>query len=352
MLKPIFYNPLWICGVLLTLGAIVACTTNRNPNVKVQFVNPKDGWIVGAQLLSTTDGGRTWNIIRDKGFGTFEAESIGYGHRSIQFIDSSTGVQLGGNVLAKTHDGGRTWTEQVSIPKSLEQNIPPQSVFFLSSEVGWVVGENIYHTTNGGRSWLSLSKTPLGNHQRQRQMRIAPSHADYMPALWFTDAGTGLMARLDGEVYYTNDGGKTWELIWSVDKKITDVFFISDHEGWIVGDEGFIARTNDGGRTWVTVSIQTKADFTSIFFLNAQLGWVTGLNSTILYTRDGGRTWQRSSIANLKGSPPLASVSFADSLHGYAVGGNSDPMYPSAWSPSNVILFTGDGGQTWRPIRP
>lgn len=352
MLKPIFLVVLLFCGVLMVIGAIVSCTTNTNPNIKVQFVNSRVGWIVGARLLKTTDGGRTWNVIRSDGFGTFEAESVGYGHRSIQFIDSNTGVQLGGNVLAKTTDGGRTWTEHFSIPKPVGQDVPPQSLFFISPEVGWVVGEYIYHTTDGGRSWISLSKTPVGDHQRQRVMRIAPSYADYMPTIWFSDVGNGLMARLDGEVYATNDGGKTWKMAWRVDKKITDMFFIDNQTGWIVGDGGFMARTTDGGITWLALSTNTKADLTSILFLNSQMGWAAGSDSTILHTKDAGATWQRASITELRGSTPLASISFTDSLHGYAVGGNADPMLPSLLAPSNVVLSTTDGGETWRCIRP
>lgn len=352
MLKSIVYLTLWSCGLLLMIGALVSCTANRNPNVKVQFVNPQVGWIVGTQLLNTTDGGRTWNVIHSEGFGTFEAEYIGDGHRSIQFIDSRTGVQLGGNVLAKTTDGGRTWTERFSIPKPAGQEIPPQSLFFISPEEGWLVGEYVYQTTDGGRSWISLCRTPVGNNQRQRAMRIAPSYADYMPAIWFSNPENGLMARLDGEVYSTNDGGKSWKLTWRVDKKITDMFFINNQEGWVAGDEGFIARTSDGGKTWSPSSAQTKDDLTSIFFLNKQLGWAAGYNGTILYTIDGGVTWLRSSVAGLMGSPPLASISFTDPLHGWAVGGNSDPMYPSLFAPSNVVLSTDDGGQTWRAIRP
>jgi hypothetical protein len=139
-------------------------------------------------------------VIRNEGFGTFKTDYIGYGHRSIQFIDSQVGVQLGGNVLAKTSDGGATWDDRLAIPKPPGQDNPPESVFFISPDVGWVVGEYVYHTTDAGRTWTPLCKTPVGNQQRQRAMRIAPSYADYMPAIWFSDAKSGLMARLDGNI--------------------------------------------------------------------------------------------------------------------------------------------------------
>jgi photosystem II stability/assembly factor-like uncharacterized protein len=345
MLKSGVLSAFLSCGLLLMIGA-VSCTT-RTPNIKVQFVDSRVGWIVGARLLRTTDAGRTWNVIRNNGFGTFEAEYIGYGHRSIQFIDSKVGVQLAGNVLAKSTDGGVTWTKHLSIPKPVGQEIPPQSLFFISPEVGWVVGEYLYHTTDGGRTWISLCKTPVGDHQRQRAMRVAPTYADHMPAIWFYNATNGVMARLDGAIYLSNDGGRTWEMILRVDNRITDMYFINSEQGWIVGDGGFMARTDDGGRKWTLLSPQTKTNLTTIFFLNTQLGWTAGFDSTILYTRDGGVTWQKSSVMGI-GATPLASISFSDPLHGWAVGGNSDPMYPSLSAPSNVVLWSDDGGQSWR----
>jgi len=346
MLKSVVFPALLACGLVLMLG-VVACTT-RTPNIKVQFVDSRVGWIVGARLLRTTDGGRTWNVIRSDGFGTFAAEYIGYGHRSIQFIDSKVGVQLGGNVLAKTTDGGATWNEHLSIPKPAGQEVPPQSLFFISPEVGWVIGEYVYHTIDGGRTWTSLCKTPVGNPQRQRAMRVAPTYADYMPAIWFSNAGNGVMARLDGEIYSSKDGGRTWEMMLRIDNRITDMYFIDSQQGWIVGDGGFMARSDDGGRKWTSLSLQTKSDLTTIFFLNSQLGWTAGADGTILYTRDGGVTWRKPSVTGSNGATPLASISFSDDLHGWAAGGNSDPMYPSLSAPSSVILSSDDGGQSWR----
>lgn len=113
MLKRFAASTAVLSSLLFSLG-VVACTGQKTPNIKVQFINSSVGWIIGPRLLQTTDGGRTWSVIRSEGFGTFQAESIGYGHRSIQFIDSAKGVQLGGNLIAKTTDGGRTWGEQSS----------------------------------------------------------------------------------------------------------------------------------------------------------------------------------------------------------------------------------------------
>jgi photosystem II stability/assembly factor-like uncharacterized protein len=315
--------------------------------VKVQFVNANAGWIVGPRLLTTQDGGKTWIELRRDGLGTIEAEDIFQGQHWIQFTSPETGWSVGGSGVAKTTDGGRTW-KSIVVTDGEDQSL--QSLFFISPHQGWVVGADVYRTSDAGQSWEKLSRTPVGDVQQQRDTRIAPSFANYKPALWFKDAENGLMARLDGEVYATSDGGETWKTVWRVDSGINDIFFVNNRDGWIVGGEGLVARTSDGGWTWSLASAPTKADLISVFFINTQIGWAVGAESTILFTKDGGLTWKRAAVSGVWGSPPLASVSFSNELNGWAVGGNSDPMRPSLLAPSNLILTTKDGGQSWRAI--
>lgn len=340
-----------LCSVFVGVLALNEAAP-QYPNVRVQFVNAHVGWIVGPRLLQTTDGGRTWKRVRSDGYGTFEAESVGFGHRLIQFVNADAGVQLDLNGIVKTGDGGRTWSKQFPLPKRDAPEIPAGSLFFLTPDVGWVVNEMVYRTIDGGQTWTQLAMTPRGSEVRQRAMRVAPTLADFIPALWFTDDQNGFMARLDGEVYKTTDAGKTWTRILAADSKLTSIFFVNGQSGWVTGARGFIARTVDGGVTWSTPPATTTADLTGIFFINKETGWAVGAQSTILYTDDGGLTWKQGSVSGLLGAPPLASVSFVDEQRGWAVGGNGegDPFSPV--SPSNVILATQDGGQTWKSVTP
>jgi photosystem II stability/assembly factor-like uncharacterized protein len=331
---------------LLFIGTFTSCTDNQSPNVKVQFVSSRVGWIVGPRLLQTTDAGQTWVELRDEGYGTLQAEDIFQGRNWMQFLNNEVGFSVGGSGIARTFDGGRTWTS-IIVTSGNDHSL--RSLFFVSPQEGWVVGNDVYHTSDGGNRWTRLSKTPLGDEPKQRRMEIAPTYAINNPSLWFTTEKNGYMARLDGEIYLTVDGGRTWELAWKGDKSIADIFFVNSQDGVIVGEGGLVARTADGGKTWSVVEVPTKADLTSVFFLNKKLGCAVGYDSTILYTNDGGATWKHASIAEeLK--LPLASVAFSDETHGWAVGGANDPMAPSIHAPSNVILATNDGGRTWRRV--
>ena len=349
-IRRIIFGIVLLCSVLVVCSLALSNTDQNHPNLKVQFVNSQVGWIVGPRLLQTTDGGRSWKQIRRDGYGTFGADTIGFGDRIIQFVSPEVGLQLDLTTIVKTMDGGKTWPDKLAIPGLGPTDSPSGSIFFLNRDVGWVVDQTVHHTTDGGRNWTALSFTPAGSEGRQRDLRVAPALANFLPALWFVDNQTGFMARLDGEVYRTTDAGRTWTKTLSVDSKIMGIYFVDNQNGWLCGGQGFIARTNDGGLTWSTVSKPTTNDLTSIFFIGKEKGWVVGSGSTILYTTDGGTSWKKSAVSGVLGAPPLASVSFVDELHGWAVGGNGEGMPFSALSPSNVIVATDDGGHTWRRV--
>ncbi len=333
---------------LIFVSTLVSCNTVESPNVDVQFVTSRVGWIIGPRLLQTTDGGQTWIELREKGAGTVEAEDILQGRNWMQFLNKEVGFSVGGSGIAKTLDGGRTWSSTV-VTDGRDQSLG--SLFFISAQEGWVVGNHVYRTDDGGIRWIRLCETPSGDETTQRGMRIAPSYAVNNPTLWFTSRKDGLMARLDGEVYRTGDGGNTWELAWKAGKSITDLFFVSNQDGWVVGKGGLVARTTDGGQTWSSVYVPTNADLTSVFFIDKESGYAVGYESTVLYTKDGGLTWKQGLVNEELKSQPLASVAFSDEKHGWAVGGAGDPMAPSLSAPSNLILATDDGGQTWRRVR-
>ena len=317
-------------------GLSVACNHSRNveaPNIKAQFVNSRVGWIIGPRLLQTKDGGRTWEVIRQNGNGTIHSQVLYIERQFVQFINPEVGYMMSYDGILQTHDGGRTWSGPFPLSYK-NSDFRALSIFFISTEVGWAISESVFRTSDGGRNWERLGQSPV---------------KDLQPTFWFIDNEQGLITSTDGEIYLTKNGGKNWEAIWKTDKPIYNIFFIDKQNGWVVGGKGLIALTDDGGDSWKLARTPTNSFLTSIFFINRQTGWAVGHNGTILLTKDGGITWNQISVTGL-GTTPLTSVSFADDRRGVAVGGNGSEDLASM--PSNIVLTTNDGGQTWQIIKP
>lgn len=337
----ISYSALMCTILLLGLaisGLSAACNRTRaieTANIRVQFVNSRVGWIIGPRLLQTKDGGRTWEVIRQNGNGTVYSQLLYIERQLVQFIDPEVGYMMSYNGILQTNDGGRTWSGPFPLsPKNPDARA--LSIFFISTTEGWAISGDVFHTSDGGRNWERLAQSPI---------------KDLQPAFCFIDREKGLITSTDGDIYLTKNGGKNWESVWKTDKPIYNIFFIDKQNGWVVGGEGLLALTSDGGQTWTLVQTPTTSFLTSVFFIDKQTGWVVGHNGVILLTKNGGATWTQASIAGLGAAPPpLTSVSFADDKHGVAVGGNGTESFSS--TPSNIILTTTDGGQTWHVIKP
>jgi photosystem II stability/assembly factor-like uncharacterized protein/tetratricopeptide (TPR) repeat protein len=134
------------------------------------------------------------------------------------------------------------------------------------------------------------------------------------------------------------------------DAALHAVQFIDRDEGWAVGDEGAVWHTIDGGKSWERQATGVRASLRSLHFLTPWAGWVAGREElphgggsagVLLFTGDGGLTWRKSSVHAL---PGLNRVWFLkDGKTGYAAGDGSDE-HPSG------LYRTTDGGRSWQTV--
>lgn len=312
------------------------------PNVKVQFVNERTGWIVGPALLRTQDGGNSWQKIRQEGPGTIVSEVGIFDEMKFQFIDERIGFALGKDKIHKTTDAGDTWTE-ITTPSLPNQTDRFKSIFFLSATKGWLFGREIFRTDDGGVAWTRLGPTP----SQEQGPNAEPPLADDYAEVWFFNEQHGLLVKRHGEVQRTEDGGNTWQRVWTSNQFLLDLHFVSAKDGWLVGGDGFVARTKDSGLSWERIAVPTKAQLHRIFFLNEKKGWAVGMHGVVIYTNDGGSTWL---VANNTGTnSPLTAVHFINEKRGWVVGGDIFDDLSLTSVPSNLILETRDGGLNWTP---
>ena len=188
----------------------------------------------------------------------------------------------------------------------------------------------------------------------------------------FPDPGNGWIGGT--ALYRTRDGGLTWEKIMGApsDPEVRDVVFIDENKGWIAAGANGLLVTDDGGSVWEPVSAEMpEGNVNSVFFVDETSGWVImshgSYDDLVLATRDSGRTWTDVT------PPELAEANaFLDSLF-------HDPDFNREWlwvdlswqgrrhvyrpglffnnekegwlKTAAGLLFTGNGGETWKVVR-
>jgi photosystem II stability/assembly factor-like uncharacterized protein len=138
----------------------------------------------------------------------------------------------------------------------------------------------------------------------------------------------------------TTNGGTTWlETRFLHGESFTYVEFADSLHGWILTSANSLLRTDNGGATWDRV--QAANQFDLISFLDSTHG--RAIWGVWCYrTDDGGRTWDSISTIPYIEPPGFRSLSFADTLNGWAVG---DRFYQGHIA--GTIYRTTTGGRIW-----
>jgi photosystem II stability/assembly factor-like uncharacterized protein len=194
--------------------------------------------------------------------------------------------------------------------------------FPLDAITGYAIGSSgtILGTTNNGVNWNAQSP-PTGSSIRSVHFPV--------------NANSGYVVGYSGTILKTTDGGSSWVQQFSgTNRRLYDVYFISEAVGYAVGDQGVVLKTTNGGSSWSQQSTPTNVDLKSVDFpLDDMTGYVVGSSGEILKTTNGGSNWN---TQNSGTSSTLWSVQFPlDSDTGFVSGS------------SGRILKTTDGGVNW-----
>ena len=139
---------------------------------------------------------------------------------------------------------------------------------------------------------------------------------------------------------------------WSINRDkgtgdLISVFFTSNSEGWVAGDDGYLASTNDGGKSWRRKILNTAANINEIYFRNDSNGYLVA-GRKMFVTNDGGTTWRETLIVDPgqfeEGTPEFLSIRFNSKSKGFIIGSvlNSDEEVIDS-----LLLRTVDGGKSW-----
>jgi len=312
-------------SLLLVLQSLYAQWTivrkdSSNSYQQIVFVDSLHGYIAGYGLLSTTDGGTSWNqtstgdnrILRSlsikngflwtstdlgkvylsndsgKTLNIEFTDAAGYDFHTVCFVDSLRGWLFGngplgwpvdGEIILHTIDGGKSWTVQYELDEPPSESGHMQQGFFVDSLHGWAAHRyNVLHTFNGGTDW---------------PYEFVPNDVPDLHSVFFIDTSRGWVvgdeSGIRSYIIFTRDGGQSWSRGNStIASTVRSVFFTDSTDGWISCADGTIGHSTDGGENWTIQQSNTNTSLESIFFINKQVGWAVSANGVILHTANGG----------------------------------------------------------------
>lgn len=257
-------------------------------------------------ILRSDNAGNNWvtissNIVQDNRW-----------LYDIDFLDTLTGIIVGeSGTVIKTLDGGKNWT-------LLETNYGGSirsSCFINANTIIANTDYGIIKSNDGGYNWEQKFDTPTWySHFIDSSIGFATEFSNYMT----------------GKLFKTIDGGESWFTFEAFDERVTEIQFINDDIGYVLG-MFCIYKTIDGGNTWSKKIIDTRELLYSFYFTSSTVGYAVGDSKYVYKTIDGGNTW---SVTNIH-SGNNYSISFFDDQIGMILG------Y------SGRIYKTSDAGDSW-----
>jgi photosystem II stability/assembly factor-like uncharacterized protein len=339
---------------------------------KLLFIDSLRGWIITGiydpYIHHTVDGGITW--VTD----TLPSQMGGYKNNGICFTDSLNGWINGSGAIMRTHDGGNSWNNISTVIGG--------DIAFIDTLNGVRVeySMNVFHTTDGGITWNQVVTNPgydIDHANGDPVISICDDgymingggnslfssdgvnwrfitnngfpnfiNLDVGAILKMSSAATGIFVTptsctnnsCGNTTYVTSDSGKFWHHTsqWFLTR---DVFTLNDSNWYVIhsyynGDSCTLYKSTDQMNTVQALSTiyhQKRA----VYFFDTLHAVIAG--DSIFYSNDGGLNWIPAVENSFPAYSDFRSISFIDSLNGWALS-------------SNFLAKTTDGGHSWNLI--
>lgn len=277
----------WVAGGKDEMnGGVILHTSDGGANWEVQlgdpqssdrayadlrFAGPKLGWAVEStpggdhKLLRTTDG-QNWVV----------AGTVGQHRTDYQFTSADVGFYTGGNRIFRTQDGGKQWQPVYQCAVKAEVGgltrdfacefekldfVNPSLGYGISRALQRGAGFVVARTDDGGGTWSAWA--------------VLPGEDAKEGALHFFDADTGVLRTIDGKMFRTTDGGKTWTGVSGQPEGKPDIDFTDPQVGWMMRYQAMVFTTN-GGKQWVSRQIGFPAPVRAFCLTRRDRGYAVG----------------------------------------------------------------------------
>jgi len=250
------------------------------------------------RIARSTDLGRTWEEHTLQGTASNVTAVHGFDRWN------AIAATAGGQVM-KTGSGGADWRTVYSLINGRFDNL-----WFWNDREGIAISPgyrdsaDVYFTSDGGETW-QLSGTPRA-YARAPLANTLHFH-DRLRG-WYAYAADGLRPAKDATVLRTTDGGLTWLPATAGTRRVSGIAFLTPTVGHLVDSySGRVRRTVNGGVTWITAyypmngsrTVDVHADTASrtLWILTDSSAWISS---------NQGNAWTRTTL--VPAGPVQASV--------------------------------------------
>jgi len=313
-----------------------------------------------SELLRTEDGGLHWTARLRLAYPKLFAADMAFPDASHGYavMDELATGPLPVRRFVATDDAG-SWTTRALPPGT----IGACGIDFATPTEGWLLVQpaggacvDLFHTTDGGRTWKPFSTIRVDPSATLQGMRFADASHGWVRGSVAASAGGAAITPGMPFLAATSDGGGTWqvrELPPSPDYRWPEAlglpqtphFFDVSHAGVAVafspsgqkGDDAMLVyTTSNGGVTWDPPRLMPFGNVTWTA-VDRSHWWVGGRHGVQL-SADGGRTWSKP----VSQPGAVTSLDFVNERVGYADGEltNGQP----------AIYRTADGGRMWTAL--
>jgi len=312
----------------------ITSETPINASLKQIFVlDSLNIWIGGdsSYILYSSDKGTTWEIQNYNA--DFEITDIFFidKNRGWAIENGSNGITVLNNILSTTN-GGRSWSRKRFRP----DDVTLYSICFTDSITGFIGGDqNMFHyTTDAGENWLPVQRdTSIFSQYPVRKIRFINKNYGFAVGGYF-DFG--------GVLWHCSNGGQ----IWSTDSAYADPFFDmvfldSTSVLTIASDiersyPNAVFKTINLGSTWTFFEIPFYGVIRGMSKRTLSEIWGTFQNEFI-YSKDFGYNWETIPTPD---NIIVYDIEFIDSTFGIAVADSGMILYYNLLP--NTILREGE----------
>ncbi len=243
----------------------------------VVFVDTLRGCIAAGAgtMITTTDGGETWDRIPPTG-------PVYAQNKDIDFVDDRNGWVIGRQGVLRTDDGGDSWRRVDE-----EEKMTGDALDFLDLEHGWVVGKfgAAHRTEDGGVTWEKVEAwgdlEGLSGDEMPKFTSVHFSDENHGWIAGYIREFPGFEQHDWGVIIHTSDGGRTWEhQLDGVESLLKSIRFENNRRGWAVGynvNDGTaqILATENGGGSWEIQTTIHGEELLALFERDGQV-WAVG----------------------------------------------------------------------------